>query len=328
MQEHKWPKISIVTPSYNQGQFIEQTILSVINQSYPNLEFIIIDGGSTDNTIEVIKRYEKDITYWISEPDKGQSHAINKGLERCTGEIFNWLNSDDWYQPNALYEVALQFMNDPSVHVVSGYENHVYANGELHLCEGTSLMKTLEETIEWAQIAQPSTFFRTSIIKEVGPLPEDMHYIMDGELWVRYLLLHGQERFLKINKPLVNFRLHEGSKTVSNKVENNFLYERSSIIVDLQTFAGLPRQVTSFWIDEIYKTQKIYKLNRDWKINDNKASKRNLRLHFLKKYTNYHFHHKHLKEAKWGVKQLLLDHAYDFFLVKSIIKLGIRVVVR
>ena len=91
-----YPKISIVTPSFNQGQYIEQTILSVIGQDYPNLEYIIIDGGSSDNTVEIIKKYADKIIYWISDPDNGQSDALNKGLAKCTGEIFNWINSEDY----------------------------------------------------------------------------------------------------------------------------------------------------------------------------------------------------------------------------------------
>ncbi|WP_461485736.1 glycosyltransferase family 2 protein, partial [Pedobacter sp.] len=101
-----WPKISIVTPSYNQGQYIEETILSILNQNYPNLEYIIIDGGSTDHTVEIIKKYEDRITYWVSEKDNGQSHAINKGFEKATGEIFAYLNSDDCYYPNTFWEIA------------------------------------------------------------------------------------------------------------------------------------------------------------------------------------------------------------------------------
>ena len=102
----QYPKISIVTPSYNQGQFIEETILSVLDQDYPDLEYLIIDGGSTDNTIDIIRKYSKHLTYWVSEPDRGQSHAINKGFAICTGEIFNWLNSDDLLLNNALSSVA------------------------------------------------------------------------------------------------------------------------------------------------------------------------------------------------------------------------------
>src|SRR3990172_6693239 len=104
-----YPKISIVTPSFNQDQYLEETILSVINQNYPDLEYIIIDGGSTDNSIDIIKKYEKHLTFWVSEKDKGQCDAINKGLKKCTGDIFNWLNSDDHYFPGTLQKVAESF---------------------------------------------------------------------------------------------------------------------------------------------------------------------------------------------------------------------------
>lgn len=324
----QWPKISIVTPSFNQGKFIEETIRSVLLQNYPNLEYIVIDGGSTDETIEVLKKYEPWITYWVSEPDKGQSHAINKGLERCTGEIFNWLNSDDWLEPNALFDVATQFMNNPEAQVVSGYENHVKDKGLMECNKGTFLADTLEATIEWCQIAQPSTFFKMDAMRKIGPIPEDMHYIMDGEIWVRFLLMYGQENFIKVAKPLVNFRLHEGSKTTSNEIENNFLYERSSIITDLQDFAELPTEVINFWVHKIFKTSKVYELKRKWVINENIVSKKELRLHFLRKYINHHFHHQNISKAKWGIKQLLTNNAYDYFLIKSIVKLGIKVIVR
>ncbi len=108
-----FPRITIVTPSYNQGQYIEETILSVINQDYPNLEYIIIDGGSSDNTVEIIKKYSDRITYWISEKDNGQAHAINKGFRKATGDILNWLNSDDQLQPGALKIIAQRFGESP-----------------------------------------------------------------------------------------------------------------------------------------------------------------------------------------------------------------------
>ena len=121
-----YPRISIVTPSFNQGKYIEQTIQSVLSQNYPNLEYIIIDGGSTDGTVEIIKKYEQQLTYWISEPDKGQTDAINKGFAKCTGEIFNWINSDDYYSPNSLHIVAEVFSENPTAKVVCGLENGFY----------------------------------------------------------------------------------------------------------------------------------------------------------------------------------------------------------
>ena len=117
-----YPKISIVTPSFNQGKYIEQTIQSVLDQDYPNLEYIIIDGGSTDETVEIIKKYEHKIHYWVSEPDKGQTDGINKGFAKCTGEIFNWINSDDYYEPGTFYKLAKLFTEHPYVDVVCGKE--------------------------------------------------------------------------------------------------------------------------------------------------------------------------------------------------------------
>lgn len=319
-----WPKISIVTPSYNQGKYIEETILSVIMQNYPNLEYIIIDGGSTDETVDIIKKYEPWITYWESAPDYGQSHAINKGLKKCTGEIFNWLNSDDWYLPNTLFEIARQFNIHKTVQVVSGLENHVNANGEKQPYEGTLLAGRLEETIEQCQIAQPSTFFKMSAFKELGTVPEDMHFIMDGELWVRFLLLYGQEGFCKIYKPLVNFRLHENSKTTSNAVKDNFLLERSSIIVDLQKFIGLPPVIINYWNNMLFNSSGTKLLNRNWKINESVISRRQLRSYFIKKFINYQFQNKDLRRAILGLKLLIKDGVVDAFVLRSVIKLVVK----
>ncbi len=113
-KDPSWPKISIVTPSYNQAEFLERTILSVLNQNYPNLEYIIIDGGSTDGSVEIIKKYEKFLAYWVSEKDKGQADAINKGFKRATGDIVAWQNSDDTYSPDALQSVAGFFRQNPN----------------------------------------------------------------------------------------------------------------------------------------------------------------------------------------------------------------------
>ncbi len=115
MQDNIKPiKISVVTPSYNQGPYLEKTILSVIEQGYPNLEYIIIDGGSTDNSLEIIKKYERHLSYWVSEKDRGQSHAINKGFGHAGGDLFGWLNSDDFYAPDALKTAAEVYQANPA----------------------------------------------------------------------------------------------------------------------------------------------------------------------------------------------------------------------
>ena len=316
-----WPKITIVTPSFNQGKYIEETIRSVLQQNYPNLEFVIIDGGSTDNTVDIIKRYEAWITYWVSEPDRGQSHAINKGLEKCSGHIINWLNSDDWLEPNALFEIANQFLENPNTLVVSGHENHVFEDGNLVEVVGTTLGDSLEATIERCHIAQPSTFFRSREFKLISPVPEDIHYIMDGEIWMRFLLMYGQKSFKKIDKPLVNFRLHENSKTVGNSEVDNFLFERSSIVLDLQNFVGVPPSVINYWREAVFKSPKILQLNRQWKINKAHITKKKLRTHFIKKYITQHFIQRNKMNALKGLKELVLNAGLDFFVVKAVIKI-------
>jgi glycosyltransferase involved in cell wall biosynthesis len=322
----EWPKISIVTPSFNQGSFIEETIRSVLAQNYPNLEFIIIDGGSTDETISIIKKYESWLTYWISEPDNGQSHAINKGLEKCTGEIFNWINSDDWYTPYAFFEIANHFLDNPSIQVLSGYENHIDLNGNISVNSGTYLKETLEQTIEFCQVAQPSTFYKLGVLREITPLPEDIHYIMDGEIWIRYLLLYGQKNFLKITFPLVNFRYHGNSKTINNIQIDNFLYERSSIVTDLQEFVGVPQEIIDYWKNCVYNSSTIYKLKRNWLINEKQITKRQLRLYFINKYINMMFIKSDLSRVKWGIAQLILQKSFSLSMFKGIFKLLSRYV--
>lgn len=224
---NEFPKITIITPSYNQGHFIEQTILSVIEQKYPNLEYFIIDGGSTDNTVDIIKKYEEHITYWVSEKDKGQSHAINKGLDKATGQIINWLNSDDYYEPHSLFKVATAFNRGEHVKVVCGRSRLFNKQKTVAYSPGTDVYTdNLAKTIGWARIDQPETFFKAEVVKEMGLLDNRLHYLMDRDWWVKYLLLFGIKGVVKIPDTLVNFRLHEDSKTVSQN--SNFQVEHDT----------------------------------------------------------------------------------------------------
>ena len=221
-----YPKISIVTPSFNQGRYIEQTILSVISQNYPNLEYIIIDGGSTDDTIDVIKKYEKHISYWISEPDNGQTDAINKGFAKCTGDIFNWINSDDYYEPGTFKKLSNLFAMHKATNVVCGKEwaFNDENNRERTLHPGSIIKRSIFETIQIGIIDQPCTFFRKQCIDDFFPLETSLHYVMDRQLWWFYLLKYGQKNILQTDDVFTNFRLHSQSKSVGEEAlfENEF----------------------------------------------------------------------------------------------------------
>ncbi len=227
---YTYPKISIITPSFNQGQFIEETIRSVILQQYPNLEYIIIDGGSTDETIEIIKKYEQYITYWVSEPDSGQSNAINKGLEKCTGDIFNWLNSDDYLEPNALFNISKEFIENKNIDVVCA-KSRIFSETK-SIFSSTPIGSSLKETISKARIDQPATYFRFSTFQNLRPVNEDLHLTMDLHFWLKYIVENGLNNIKELDKVIVNFREHEGSKTI--KENTNFFYERVALLNEIQ----------------------------------------------------------------------------------------------
>ncbi len=240
-------KISIITPSYNQAQYIEQTINSVLSQNYPNLEYIIIDGGSTDGSVEIIKKYEKHLAYWVSEKDRGQSHAINKGLARVSGEVVNWLNSDDYYEPGSLKLVS-DYLADPLTQVLCARSNIVRDEKVFRQSTGTDVYpNNLPKTIGWARIDQPETFFRRSAYQKVGLLNENLHYVMDREWWMRYLFHFGLEGIKQVNDTIVNFRLHDRSKTESKKLE----FDREGI----QLYTSLIKQAGLRNIDSLVGRQ-------------------------------------------------------------------------
>lgn len=180
------PKISIVTPSYNQGQFLEETLLSVLDQNYPNLEYFVMDGGSTDNSVEIIQKYAPRLTYWESKPDRGQSHAINKGFKMATGELVAWLNSDDLLLPGAVFEIAKIWSEDTTVGFIHGTSELIDESGESKGKYFGSRFDFLESlTTSRNTVAQPSTFISRNSLLDVGFLDETLHMSMDWELWLR-----------------------------------------------------------------------------------------------------------------------------------------------
>ena len=218
--------------------FLEQTIDSVLSQGV-NVEYIIVDGGSSDHSIEIIKKYERFLAYWISEPDRGQSSAINKGLKKATGDVVNWLNSDDYLQPNALQIVREHFLN-PETNVVAGRSNQIKESRIVSQSTGTDIYKeNLPKTLGQARIDQPETFFRKAVFDKLGLLNEELHFVMDKEFWVRYLISEGLHHIAKISDILANFRLHAASKTQTNAA--NFWHEENSLFYQIAVTNNLDR---------------------------------------------------------------------------------------
>ena len=209
------PLVSIVTPSYNQGKFIRATIESVLTQDYPNIEYWVIDGGSTDETISILKEYEHDQRFhWVSEPDQGQSDAINKGLSRCRGEIFSWLNSDDCLLPKALHRVATAWNVAQQPLIIYGLARLIDHNGhDLGYCPSQSRSVNLDKLL-WckSQPMQPATFIPTDYVRRIGGVNISFHYAMDFDLWIR-LVEHLPIKHIPYDLALC--RLHTTAKTVA-----------------------------------------------------------------------------------------------------------------
>jgi glycosyltransferase involved in cell wall biosynthesis len=207
------PRITVVTPSYNHGNYIEETIQSVLQQDYPNLEYIIIDGGSKDNSVDVIRKYERHLAYWISEKDRGQSHAINKGFQRSNGAILAWLNSDDLYLPGTLHAVARAFAANPAAQwLIVDVENfHTGASKSHETWTFENSSKLVDWVIRNANPHQPAVFWKRAPYFTYGPLKEDWQYCFDAEFWCH--LIANAVHPIRLDRLLARFRLHSASKT-------------------------------------------------------------------------------------------------------------------
>ncbi|MBA4313197.1 MAG: glycosyltransferase [Chlorobiaceae bacterium] len=207
------PSISIVTPSFNQGKFIEANIQSVLRQNIPNVEHIIIDGGSTDQTIEILKRYTH--LKWISEKDSGQTEALNKGFRMATGNIIGWLNSDDTYCPS-VFQLVAEYFKNPEVNVLCGDGFEIDEVGKIThpLSSANSNPETLIRYWKWKyEFVQPAFFFRRNVFEEIGYLDEKLYYAMDYDFFIRLGLRYP---FKYISEPLANLRMYPESKSGRN----------------------------------------------------------------------------------------------------------------
>ena len=207
------PLVSIIIPSYNQAHFLEFTIQSVLEQDYPNIEIIVVDGGSTDGSLDIIKRYADRFTWWVSEKDKGHADALNKGFARAKGGILAWLNSDDTYYPGAIADAVRVLQENPDVGMVYADADLTDENGKIigrFASRQTDYKKLLRASVH---IPQATTFFRADLYRQVGPLSLSLFFAFDYDLWVR---LSKVSRLLYVPRRWATFRLHDAGKSVKD----------------------------------------------------------------------------------------------------------------
>lgn len=222
------PKLSIVTPSFNQAQYLEQTILSVLQQNYEPLEFMIIDGGSSDESVAVIRKYESRLSYWVSEKDRGQVHALNKGIERATGDLFAFINSDDVFLPGAFKVVIDYFEEHPECEWICG-DTIMFGEGFPTEYIRARVPKSSAQALSWAYTApQPGMFWKRKLI--AGGFDEKWPYDFDHDMYVRLLLAGHRCEYLPV--PLAAYRLHAASKTVAEGDRQTAEFERSAEVYE------------------------------------------------------------------------------------------------
>lgn len=208
-----YPKVSVITPSYNQAHYLEATLCSVLDQDYPNLEYIVVDGGSKDGSVAIIQKYQSRLAWWISEKDQGQTDAINKGFSHASGEILAWLNSDDTYFPGAISEAVACLQEHPQAGLVYGDAVLIDEAGKRigrFASKQTNYQRLLQGSVH---IPQATTFFRAGLFRSVGALDISLSFAFDYDLWVRLAKI---SELLYVPRQWANFRLHEQGKSVMN----------------------------------------------------------------------------------------------------------------
>jgi glycosyltransferase involved in cell wall biosynthesis len=206
------PLLSVVTPSFNQARFLEATIQSVLSQNYPGLEYIIVDGGSTDGSVEIIRKYENKLAWWISETDKGQTDALNKGFAHARGDVFAWLNSDDTYEPGALTAAAKVMQEYPQFGLIYGSANYINEAGQIigRFPAAQTDYRRLRQG--YVHVPQQASFFCGDLWRRLGPLDPSYYFAMDYDLWLR-IAAHAQIKY--VPQMWANFRLHTSGKTIA-----------------------------------------------------------------------------------------------------------------
>ncbi len=229
--------VSIITPSFNQARYLQQTIQSVLSQNYPRIEYIVVDGASTDGSVDIIKKYEDKLVWWVSEKDSGQAEAINKGLARATGEIVAWLNSDDFYLPNTISAAVKVFDENPEVALVYGNMFAVDEGGD-PFNTLTYRQLSLQDLLCFQIIGQPAVFFRREVLEQTGSLDPAFHFLLDHHLWIR---IAKRGKILHVNQVWSAARYHAEAKNRAKAAE--FGREAFQILEWAQSQLGLAEAI-------------------------------------------------------------------------------------
>ncbi|MBO9701646.1 MAG: glycosyltransferase [Sporocytophaga sp.] len=308
-------KISVITPSFNQGQYLEETIVSVINQGYDNLELIIIDGNSSDNSVEIIHKYESHLTYWISEPDKGQSEAINKGLKKANGDIIMWLNSDDMLLPGTLARVNEYFNNHPNADIIHG-EALLFGEKINEKVIGKDKEDLKFKYLAYIPFPQPSSFVRKKVWDKIGGVNQSLHYGMDFEFYAKAFLAGFV--FMKVDDLFSKYRIHKYSKSNDDL---NFAKDWAKVFSKILRSVSRGSQMIQ-WLSKVgiyQEEESVFELSERIDVDHLRKSL----LYHLFIQAHYHYNALSLEKAH-NISELVKTIDYEFYIEKDLGKLNFR----